>query len=98
MAKSLIGNYNNQERHQQTFKTTKHVNGNFPTEAPSHLPELEPSRGRCFHYKKTKKKQQQQQQGKGNETFLKCNTCGVFFCLVAFASGRNCFYKHHLQA
>ena len=28
----------------------------------------------------------------------RCMKLGVFLCLVASASGRNCFYKHHLQA
>ena len=60
-----------------------------PTNRSSiHFPELEPSRGRC-HYCKN--------EGKENRTFIKCNTCGVFLCLVASASGRNCFSKHHLQ-
>ena len=89
VAKSLIGNYNNQRGNPQKFRTTKRVSGNFSTKTPSHLPELVPSHGRC-HYCKN--------QGKQNETFVKCNTCGVFLCSVASASGRSCFCKHHLQA
>lgn len=47
MAISLTGNFNNRRRNPQTFRTTKRVSANLPTEAPSHLPVLEPSRGRC---------------------------------------------------
>ena len=75
VVKSLIGNYTNWRRNPQTFRTTKHVKSNFVTETPSHLPELEPSRGRC-HYCKN--------QGKEDRTFVKFSTCGVFLCLVAF--------------
>ena len=82
VAKSLIGYYNNRRRNPQKLRTTKRVNGNFSTETPSHLPEIEPSRGRCCYCKN---------QGKEN-------TCGVFLCFAASASGRNCFEKHHLQA
>ena len=89
VAKSLIGNYNNQRGNPQKFRTTKRVSGNFSTKTPSHLPELVPSHGRC-HYCKN--------QGKQNGTFVKCKTCGVFLCSVASASGRSCFCKHHLQA
>ena len=88
VAKNFIGNYNNRRRNPQTFRTTKRGSANFPTEAPSHLPELEPSCGRCYYCKN---------QGKENSTFFKCNTCGVFLCLAASASGPNHFYKHHLQ-
>ena len=82
VAKSLIGYYNNPRRNPQKLRTTKRVSGNFSTETPSHLPELEPSRGRCRYCKN---------QGKEN-------TCGAFLCFAASASGRNCFEKHHLQA
>ena len=34
MAKSLIGNCNNRRRNPQTFRTTKRISGNFPTETP----------------------------------------------------------------
>ena len=88
VAKGLIGNYNSRKRNPLTFRPTKRSSSNFPTEIPLHLPELEPSRGRC-HYCKN--------EGKENRTFIKCNTCVVFLCLVASASGRNCFYKHHLK-
>ena len=82
VAKSLIGYYNNRRRNPQKLRTTKHVSGNFSTETPFHLPEIEPSRGRCCYCKN---------QGKEN-------TCGVFLCFAASASGRNSFEKHHLQA
>ena len=47
MAISLTGNFNNRRRNPQTFRTTKRVSANLPTEAPSYLPVLEPSCGRC---------------------------------------------------
>ena len=74
---------------QNKLRTTKSFSGNFPMETPPNYPELEPSCGRC-HYCKN--------QGKETRTFVKCNTYGVFLCLVASASVQNCFYKHHLQA
>ena len=71
-----------EEETQKKLRTTKSFSGNFPMEAPPH-------NGRC-HYCKN--------QGKETRTFVKCNTYGVFLCLVASASVQNCFYKHHLQA
>ena len=46
LAKSLIGNYNNQRRNPEKFRTTERVSSKFPTKTPSHFPELEPSRSR----------------------------------------------------
>ena len=82
LAKSLIGNYKNRRRNPQTLRTIKRVSGNFPTETISHLPELEPNRGRCLYCKN---------QGKENKTFVRFNTCGAFLCVVTSVSGRNCF-------
>ena len=89
VAKNLIGNYNNQRRKPQASRITKRDSGNFPTETPFQLPELEPSYGIC-HYCKN--------QGKENKKFAKCSTCRVFLWIVVSASGRSCYYKHHLQA
>ena len=80
---------NNRRRNPQAFSTAKRVSGNFPTETPSYLLELKQKCGRCHYFKN---------QGKGNKTFVKFNTCGMLSCLVTSLSGRNCFYKHHLQA
>lgn len=68
----MIGNYNSWRRNPQTFKTNKRVTINFLTVTPSHMPELELSRGRC-HYC--------QNQGRA---IVKCNTCGVFLSLGGF--------------
>ena len=85
MTKSLISNYDNCRRNPQT---TRCGCGSFPIETASHLLGLKPNRCKC-HYCKN--------QGKEHRTFVKCNTFGVFLCLVDSASGRNYFYQHHLK-
>ena len=85
VTKSLISNYDNCRRNPQT---TRCGCGSFPIEAASHLLGLKPNRCKC-HYCKN--------QGKEHRTFVKCNTFGVFLCLVDSASSRNYFYQHHLK-
>ena len=51
VAKGLIGNYNSRKRNPLTFRSSKRSSSNFPAEIPLHLPELEPSRGRCHCFK-----------------------------------------------
>ena len=75
VTKSLISNYDNFRRNPQTTRCSCR---SFPTEIPSHLLGLKPNRCKC-HYCKN--------QGKEHRTFVKCNTFGVFLCLVDSASG-----------
>lgn len=54
-------------------------------EIPCHLPEFQTTRHRCSYC---------YAEGADRKTFVRCNQCGIFLCLV---KERNCFYKHHYR-
>ena len=75
LAKSLVGTYNSRSR----YTPASHVSRRevLPASVPLHLPVLQQTRGKC-RYCFTG--------GIENKTYIKCNTCGVFLCLI---SGNN---------
>ena len=84
LAKSLVGTYNS--RSQNTRGSHVSRREVLPASAPLHLPVLQQTRGQC-RYCYTG--------GIENKTYIKCNTCGVFLCLISGNNPRNCFVNFH---
>ena len=86
LAKSLVGTYNTRSRN----TPASHVSCRevLPASVPLHLPVLQQTRGKC-RYCYTG--------GIENKTYIKCNTCGVFLCLISGNNPRNCFANFHTE-
>ena len=86
LAKSLIGKYNS--RSQNTSVSYESRGEVPPASVPLHLPVLQTTRGKC-RYCYTG--------GIENETYIQCNRCGVFLCLISGNKSRNCFANFHTE-
>ena len=86
LAKSLVGTYNSCSRN----TAASHVSCQevLPASVPIHPPVLQQIRGKC-RYCYTR--------GIENKTYLKCNTCEVFLCLISGNNPRNCFANFHTK-
>ena len=86
LAKSLVGTYNSRSRN----TPASHVSRGevLPATVPLHLPALQRTRGKCRYYYAG---------GIGNKIYIKCNTCGVFLCLISEKNPRNCFANFHTE-
>ena len=86
LAKSLVGTYNSRSRN----IPANHVSRQevLPASVPLPLPVLQQPRGKC-RYCYTG--------GIESKTHIKCNTCGVFLCLISGNNTRNCFANFHTE-
>ena len=80
LTKSLVATYHSCSRN----TPASHVSHRevLPASAPLHLSVLQQARGKC-RYCYT--------ESIGNKTYIKCNTCGVFLCLISRNNPRNSF-------
>ena len=80
LTKSLVATYHSRSRN----TPVSHISHRevLPASAPLHLSVLQQARGKC-RYCYT--------ESIGNKTYIKCNTCGVFLCLISRNNPRNSF-------
>ena len=83
IAKCPIGKYNCRSRNSATYNQSKR--SSFPTSVPTHLLDVDIVRGKCRYCA---------DEGKENKTYIRCNTCGFYICLVTGAQTRNCFVNN----
>ena len=86
LAKSLVGTYNIRSRNTPASHVSRREV--LPASVLLHLPVLQQTRGKC-RYCYTG--------GIENKTYTKCNTCGVFLCLISGNNPRNCFANFHTK-
>ena len=86
IAKSLIVAYNSRCRNASITHTSRREI--LPTSAALHLSVIQTTRGKCRYCYNA---------GIENKTYMQCNTCGVFLCLVSGNNSRNCFANFHTQ-
>ena len=84
LAKSLVGTYNSRSRNTPASHVSRREV--LPASVPLHLPVIQQTRGKC-RYCYTG--------GIENKTYIKCNTCGVFLCLISGNNPRNLFANFH---
>ena len=84
VSRGMIGDYNCRIRNPMSHHVSRRSIA--PAGIPLHFAEIETVRGKCRYC---------YDEGKENKTFIKCNTCGQYLCLVTGASQRNCFLKYH---
>ena len=86
LAKSLISTYNSSSRNTPVSHVSRREV--LPASVPLHLPVLQTSRGKrryCYTG------------GIENKTYIQCNTCGVFLCLISGSRSRNCFANFYTE-
>ena len=84
VAKYLIGSYNSRSRNApSTHISHREV---LPASVPLHSPVLQTARGKCRYCYNA---------GLENKTYIQCNKCGVYLCLISGTSSRNCFSLFH---
>lgn len=87
VAKYLIGSYNSRSRNApSTHLSRREV---LPASVPLHLPVIQAKRGKCRYCSNA---------GLQNKTFIQCNACGVYLCLISGSNSRNCFSLFHTNA
>ena len=86
LAKSLVGTYNSRSRNTPASHVSRREV--LPASVPLYLSVLQQTRGKC-RYCYTG--------GIENKTYIKCNTCGVFLCLISGNNPRNCFANFHTE-
>lgn len=86
VAKSLIGTYNNRIRSSSLSHASRREV--FPSSTPLHLPIIQATRGKCRYCSAG---------GVENKTYIQCNTCGVYLCLITGNNSRNCFANFHIH-
>ena len=86
LAKSLIGTYDSPSRN----IPARHVSRRevLPASVPLPLPVLQATRRKCTYCYTG---------GIENKTYIQCNTCGVFLCLISDNEPRNCFANFHAE-
>ena len=86
LAKLLVGTYNSRSRNTPASHVSRQEV--LPANVPLHLPVLQQTRGKCrYCYTGVIE----------NKTYIKCNTCGVFLCLISGNNPRNCFVNFHTE-
>ena len=86
LAKSLIGTYNSRSRNTPVSQASRREV--LPVIIALHLPVFQTTRGKCRYYYTG---------GIENKTYIQCNTCGVFLCLISGNRSRNCFANFHTE-
>ena len=86
LTKSLVCTYNS--RSQNTPASHVSCREVLSASVPLHLPVLQQTRGKCRYCYAG---------GIENKTYIKCNTCGVFLCLISRNNSRNCFSNFHTE-
>ena len=84
--RSLVGTYNSRNRNTPASHVSRQEV--LTASVPLHLPVPQQTRGKC-RYCYTG--------GIENKTYIKCNTCGVFLCLISGNNPRNCFANFHTK-
>ena len=82
LAKSLIGTYNSRSRNTPASHVSRREV--LPDSVPLHLPLLQTTRY-CYTG------------GIGNKTYIQCNTCGAFLCLISGNRSQNCFANFYTE-
>ena len=86
LAQSLIGTYNSRSRNTPVTHVSRREGP--PASVPLHLAVFQTTGGKCGYCYTG---------GSENKTYIQCNTCGVFLCLISSNRSQNYFVNFHTE-